>query len=512
MRPSLQTLDSKINQSTLLDHLLSVLNFAIATVDNLDYDAPFWNEEIDVYLKYADKAVVETGLFILIVTRCDNLPQEHYQLLCNLSDKLAPLARSERNQALLMRFPQSAAAFGISHFALSSLHRADPIFDVLVRQAFESGLVESVERVPYRAMDVRWIQGLLFPSKNLSFDNLFEHSILTRPANVISLTPSDVYAITHALMYLTDFGRHPLPSCLDLDSIEKIVDRCLAANLLAENLDLLGELLICASIIRRPWSPYVRFAWSVLQTAWKELQFLPSPSFEVPLFLSLNGREKTAYTYRHTYHTMFVAGILCSSLLCHPISQENELQWKPLMQDQSNIIQEIRHSAELAQRFCSLAEGFDQTSYQARDYLTAQEALSETDPSQLLTRIVSKILSCIGIQEQANTFWSQAVQNSYLSSSELEMVLMDALLIQASRDCNLSALCDALILSARHNCVLSSTLKDTVLFLIRQQLPSGAIGTHFVNKEKASLQEILLSTREYADCLCRIANDMKQYQ
>jgi hypothetical protein len=83
--------------------------------------------------------------------------------------------------------------------------------------------------------------------------------------------------------------------------------------------------------------------------------------------------------------------------------------------------------------------------------------------------------------------------------------------VQAARDYNLSVLVAALLDRATSALPLSATLLETTAFLCRQQLPSGAIGAHFVVPQNQASSQAAEVTAALAGCIgCLLAYIQEQ--
>ena len=442
----LGALDVHLTRAVLIDRLEHTLQFARDLMRDMDRDAPFWNEEIDPHLNCADKAIVEVGLFLLLASRIPD-PSPHFrQLLNDVAILLSAHTDTVRNRGLLMRFPPSAAAFGISSVALKGFELLNPEFEDLVLRAFGSGLVEATERLPYRAMDVRWLRGLLDLSQPPVFDDLLPLSILTSRAHPVQMSIADAYALTHAVMYLTDFGRRSLPVSLDVQRIAATIDASIAWNLAAQNLDLLGENLILASLIGTPWSYYARYGWRCLMMAWDDLGFLPSPSFDPSLFLSQPNEARRHYASRHVYHTMFVTGILCAVMLRDPASDARATE---------GIVEDCDPYA--------LSEAMSPPAILAAD----------TDSERTESTLHTLLLHHGHQTEAGDPIWLNAIPGLTISRDERIAVLADGLMIVSAQRYELAALAAALSTIAISDVPLSLTFREALAFLKRQRLPSS---------------------------------------
>jgi hypothetical protein len=518
--PWLQALSPDLTRSHLIVRLIGVLQFATTNIQELDRNAKLWSEDLDPYVNVADKAIIETVLLILIASRISNPPDEIRSLIRDLVCQLSPMIRTERNRALLMRYPHTAAALGIGHIILTRLGNHDDEFDYLVRRALASGHVEAVERLPYRIMDVQWLRGLIDPGVPPDFDNILPHSILLSGAHPIHMSAPDTYALTHALMYITDFGTNALPSSVDEDHISALVDAALAYHLLSENFDLLGELLMSFAILGRSCSPYARFGWCLLTTVWDQLGFLPSPTFDASAYSALTGDEASSYVFRHLYHTTYVGGMLCAIMLSRAEIGSTATWIMPRWNDQE-LLNQCEHAVCLAFAFCQTQqhdETIQKTPQQTFAAESQNKVLSDVRGNSVDLRTLkqSDIDALIShIREYPGRFgcstapWGEVLSDLPLSREELVLVLTDALLIYAIQDYKLPVLVEILSFVASLDIPLSKTFREAVVFLRRQQLPCGAIGAHFVSVANRKAPEAIDITTGLGRCLVLITRRLQ---
>jgi hypothetical protein len=181
--------------------------------------------------------------------------------------------------------------------------------------------------------------GLLAPPGLPDVSELYRQSVAGRGPDPLFMDDSEVYALTHALFYATDFGlRDPGSSnsstvaggssaVLDAreeqpllrDTVVVLIGTCL----LQGQLDLLAELLLCADLLTpaelkaSPEEPPVeamRLArgWVTLAQAQRSDGAVPGPSHN-PAVLSgpsaLTGEKAEAYLFGTCYHTTLAAGL-----------------------------------------------------------------------------------------------------------------------------------------------------------------------------------------------------------
>ncbi len=520
--PSLADLAPALSHAGLLTRLEQVVNFAKTNIDRLERHSDLWNEDDGSFVRLVDKIVIESSLFILLASRVPQLPSKLRGAIEDLAARLCPLARSERTKVLLMRFPQTASSLGISHIALTSLNFPDDQFEFLLQRAMSSGQAEAIERLPFRVMDYRWVKRLVDPSLCLDFSDLLPHSILSTKAHPISMTRDDAYALTHALMYETDFGVLP-PNSLYSSRVSAMVDAGLAWTLMSEDLDLLGELIIAAAVLRCPWSPYARFAWHVLNSTWDELGFLPGPSFEANVYSALSGLDASAYAFRHLYHTNYVGGILCSVLLQYPERSEAPLGWTAPTKDAvtSDVAEKCRVAVHRATgRYLPewMSLGLDSSETKAEsetsDVMRLESNGEETnehgavlhidlDKASWLDIIQNRAVAFARQVSPAPTQWERAAINAPMTNDELAIVIADMGLIHAARQYDLVDLAESLTEIMRLGLPCSGTVLNALEFLVRQQVSEGAIGAHFVIEENLRSSDASTFALYFAGCLSK---------
>lgn len=502
------------------DHLRlvleNVLSFAVTNLDRLEANSQYWpaDADSDSFIRLIDKVLIETALLALLASRVHALARAASNSLTALVEQLSRKGRGDRARVMLLRFPQPAAALAIPHFVLERLGSYDASFGDLARRAISSQQLLASERPPFRAMDVLWSRNLAAHREQPpDFASVLSHSILARRPHPIYMTRVDAYALTHGLMYTTDFGTCSLPRSLDDKALASIIDACLAWHIASEDLDLLGELLLCVALVRGAWSPYAGFGWHVLSETWAELGFVPGPSFEPTHFSGLRGDQATAYAFRHVYHSTYVTGMLAAVFITASNSGwDSTSGW-------------LLHRAVDARTFdsCALAarRGFAFSARRkpnrGRSTVTADSTrvtqaswAFATPPSradEVLERVSAAMEQCdLRTGKAQNRQWLRALLSAPLDTEAKALVVSDSLLIQCARHYELILLGSALGDLVGMGMPPTSTFVEAANFLARQQLPSGAIGAHFVNSANHESPEARACTRYLSGCLRQVAD------
>ena len=133
--------------------------------------------------------------------------------------------------------------------------------------------------------------------------------------DVLSGSREDIYALTHALVYVRDFNVHPrrLPRSRSviLEEAEAALARCLAE----QDYDMGGEVLLAWPLTGTSWSAAAAFGFRVLAGVEDKAGFLPAPNTRLQRLSELQGDDRTKYLLATAYHTAYVMGLLSAAAL-----------------------------------------------------------------------------------------------------------------------------------------------------------------------------------------------------
>lgn len=155
--------------------------------------------------------------------------------------------------------------------------------------------------------------------------------MLGRPLDALAATREDVYAFTHAVMYVSDMGarRPPLPR--PIAEIVGDAEAALAFSLDGDDFDLTAELLFTWPMLRAPWTPAATFGFGVLVDVEDELGFVPGSSFDAARYEDLDGVAREDYRLLTSYHTVYVMGILYAAVLAQKFAPPPDVPVSPCM-------------------------------------------------------------------------------------------------------------------------------------------------------------------------------------
>lgn len=295
----------------LVERVLHSLEIAERVVHTLLDAAP----AIDLAALEAqqDKVLAETALLLRAVA---SIPGSVSPSLSDRAHRLAvtlrPHASGLRIQAGIALHPSLALDYALAHQCLSALGYPDPKVDALLKKAMSSANANGRERLPHRHLEQTWIdqltarQAAAVPTASTA---------LGQGVDVLTGSRDDLYALTHAILYATDLGSRQCAMPRTVSTVCHEAASALAGSLDDDDFDLAGELLMAWPMLRAPWSPSARFGVDVLFAIEDEVGLLPSLAIDGRNLNAQSGRARNESALAMSYHTAYVMGLLCASLL-----------------------------------------------------------------------------------------------------------------------------------------------------------------------------------------------------
>jgi hypothetical protein len=265
-----------------------------------------------------EKVISETAVLLVAASRVAHNDGVGARIE-SVARLLIPHARSELILLGVSLEPALALEYGQAHICLQRLGYPDPGFDELLRQSVNSQARAGRERPPSRLLEQEWIAEAWNKGSILRKQTqpAALNSALRQPLDLLSSSRDDIYAFTHALMYLRDFNIHPrgLPRrrALILAEAESLLARCLDE----QDYDLGAEVLLAWPLTGKSWSATAAFGFRTLAHVEDRAGFLPAPITRLQRLSELEGDSRTKYLLATAYHTAYVMGLLCATALQH---------------------------------------------------------------------------------------------------------------------------------------------------------------------------------------------------
>ena len=297
----------------LARRLRRVLRVARKTVTRLA-EAGYTDPEDTNFSVRPEKVVAETALLLLAASTVSD--DEVAALVGELAQELLPHARGERMLLGAALEPAAAWDYAQAHVFLSRLGYPDAGFDNVLAASDKAQAAYGRERVPHRALERDWLRtGLTAATSNDGLAPFVDLGALMHPIDLLCGSREDVYAFSHAVIYVGDFGirptiwpRPPAELCAEA---EGALGRCLDE----QDYDLAAEVLLTWPTTESAWSAAATFGFRVLAAVEDKAGFLPSHAVQLARLSSLEGDDHTDYLLATNYHTVYVMGLLCSMAL-----------------------------------------------------------------------------------------------------------------------------------------------------------------------------------------------------
>lgn len=297
---------------TCPDHirrLEAVLTIAQTTVPLLIAPAPEAGAERQAFRR--EKFICETAL---LAYAAGPVPQVRPAVL-RLAELLSPHARSEEILTLMRIRPAMAPELSVAHVCLTTLGVGDPSFEDALRQIGAEGHPPP-ERAPWKDIESDWLSCRcpVFPRRQ-GLGHSIARTTLVTGLDALSSRREDLYAFTHALIYLSDFGRRPPEVPRDAGLVLQDAGAALARSLDEDDFDLCAELLMTWPYLRVPLSPMARFGLDALCAVEDEVGYLPSLGLAARELEGLSAESRRRAVLDEAYHTIYVMGLLMAALL-----------------------------------------------------------------------------------------------------------------------------------------------------------------------------------------------------
>lgn len=181
-----------------------------------------------------------------------------------------------------------------------------------VSQLSSFGYFEGMDRIPYRSMDVIYSLGTVgFGPGPEAFMKQFTLTSYGKTQLIPRFSFDDMYSLTHAVFYITDFGHDRIEDKLNRGEVARLrvtLARLIAVLLRADNRDILGELLLCWIFCRFPVEGYEQ---PLIDRAFARIDSLRCSGGAVaPTEEAFADERAEPGQFRKLYHTTLVAAML----------------------------------------------------------------------------------------------------------------------------------------------------------------------------------------------------------
>jgi hypothetical protein len=288
------------------DHALDWLDEQRELFNPLTYKTE--NSSSDIYLT---KALGELGLLCMLYYRSTKGDLE--PRVKRLLQLISSVWQQPEYQERIIRRPQYFQIYTMIYVVLQQCNVITEANKELIQRVIDQGYVTAVETTAMRLLDRRHMLDCgQFRHSLPSYEQLYHNTLLARTPELVYLTDTDVYAITHTLFYLTDFGRSSssILSGEHLTTIQWMIETLLGLYVRRKNWDLVGELLLDCYCLH--WYPDVIFdlAWTTIRDYQLPDGSVPGPRYTQEQRETLDDSGSSRhYCFEENYHTTIVNAI-----------------------------------------------------------------------------------------------------------------------------------------------------------------------------------------------------------
>lgn len=310
----------------LLSRLNASIKWATATVELAQPDSQLWrSDQNNNIIRPIDKMILEASLLALIAGRCRGARAAAKNLIKEVAKHTEVISRVYQ---LIRRRPHLRTSLGLLWVAFDDFDCGDvaqrrSMRDLWQREPFPP---QPHERVPYRLLDQAWVRskakGEVDPI--IATGALVPFTSLGNFDGAPFMNRSDLYALTHTAMYITDFGEWSQPNSYSSEIIGAIG----LSRMMDGDFDLAAELIIADILVGDTVVSEAQITIrAVLNDVFDSLGLIPSLNFDQSEYELATDQD--SYVRYHSYHTTFVYALLCYSVLrnqnCQSSKKEFEL-------------------------------------------------------------------------------------------------------------------------------------------------------------------------------------------
>ncbi|HQI82797.1 MAG TPA: hypothetical protein PLR71_14720, partial [Deltaproteobacteria bacterium] len=259
---------------------------------------------------FLHKALLEMALLVAYRVRFDPSPlDESYQLILEHVDSIARLPPYYERVA---RDHNSLLLYGLTYAALRLCGRDHRVFRHAIQKSLFTRHCLVAERIPYRLLDLLHFLSLGgFDHDGPSPEDVFRFTILSGDPNIVEMGDSDVYAVTHTVFYLTDFGfrSSTWSGSFDMDRAVSLVGALLRHYTHLRNADLSAELIATSICLGASHSEDVRHAWRFLHEIQEPDGRVPGPPGVIDETMTAADFGADYCSWKTSYHTTLVCAL-----------------------------------------------------------------------------------------------------------------------------------------------------------------------------------------------------------
>ncbi|HJQ37791.1 MAG TPA: hypothetical protein VKB93_11695 [Thermoanaerobaculia bacterium] len=284
------------------------LDWLTANLDSFELPSQEDDEAAgEAFIELRRKAFGELALAVMLMSR-DRAVRATPQF-GRMLDYVESRVRAPEYAFNMARRPNLFPFYVTILVGLEACGRSFPEQRFMIQRVLDFGLMDRIERSAWHQLDLRYyLDRGNFRHRLPGYGSLYRSSSIRELPPIPHLRGIDVYALTHMLFYMADFGRRDLRPILDggFERTREEVALLLGTYVREQDWDMVAELLICCRCLDHCSHPLFELAWKGLLGAQRPDGALPLRTFD-PESPELADPEKAErYQFINLYHTTLV--------------------------------------------------------------------------------------------------------------------------------------------------------------------------------------------------------------
>ncbi len=256
------------------------------------------------------KRLGELAILLLIASKNDSFKQDIR--LKKITDFIKEICSSDSFYTGITRdlnlFPYYLMLFN----GLKSMGIEFKEYKDFLQNIVNANFMDCIERTAWNQIDFKYqLDFGGFKHNMMSYNNMYKASSFYHLPNLIHIRNIDVYALTHIIFHLTDFGNRNIDVLLKgrKEKTFEHLGALLVKYTLKEDWDLLAELLICCHNLNYRNHPLFNDCWKKLLTAQNKEGDFTSRYIQEDLQKGVLVKEKDRFDVN--YHPTLVGLFAC---------------------------------------------------------------------------------------------------------------------------------------------------------------------------------------------------------
>lgn len=212
--------------------------------------------------------------------------------------------------------PQGVTGLALIEEFAQAAQGGAPVFAPALRRSLNVGLAEATDLLPANLLELAYrlertgLTGWLPP-----LDRIYRQTVTALQLPLVLATNTDLYSITHTILYLTDMGHRPVTAVVPEGAphLDGLLQALLGMTVRQGDMDLTAEVLAGWAFLGLAPGLLTTAAWNRMAARQLPDGAMPGPRFSLPLYRQLPPGESGVYQFETCYHTTLVTALAAAA-------------------------------------------------------------------------------------------------------------------------------------------------------------------------------------------------------